>query len=80
MFSHNIASLYPDILDKHVPSSLINKLTTDIVTLHCVGHVVPAGRGVKVASAVGPQLQEGSSLFPRPSAVADLPGDTMQLS
>lgn len=56
------------------------KLTADIVTLHCLGHVVPAGRGVKVASAVGLQLRKASLLFPRPSAVADLPGDTMQLS
>ncbi len=38
------------ILDKHVPSSLINtiKLTADIVTSHRLGHVVPAGRGVRL--------------------------------
>ncbi len=56
------------------------KLTADIVTSHRLGHVVPAGRGVKVVSAVGPQLREASLLFPRPSAVTDLPRDTMQHS
>lgn len=82
MFTHNITSLYPDILDKHVPSSLINTHQADSrhSNLYCLGHVVPAGRGVKVVSAVGPQLQEASLFFPRLSAVADLSGDTMQLS
>ncbi len=82
-FLHNsITSLYPEILDKHVPSSLINTHQAD--SRHSNFALFrsrrPAGRGVKVVSAVGPQLREASPLFPRPSAVADLPGDTMQLS